>query len=182
MLWATCSNVWPSSRLKISISVSYVEFYLTIITSRRKFSPNNRFLISKPCVAKRSLTPSSTQSPTRQLWTAVTVLCLRFSSQSFQLKAGFIQAKSFQLFLIYLALQTLEHLTGQSKMGCNTSESISESIQRGRDTSLWLLATVMLIQCRGQLAFFSVKTHCWLTVILLFTMIPRAFPLKLDSN
>lgn len=40
----------------------------------------------------------------------------------------------------------------------------------------------MLMEPRMQLAFFSTKTHCWLMVNLLFTMIPRVFPPKMYSS
>lgn len=55
MFWASCSSVWPSSRLKNDISISYIELYVTIITSRRKLSSTNSHLSSLNHVSSRGV-------------------------------------------------------------------------------------------------------------------------------
>ena len=54
--------------------------------------------------------------------------------------------------------------------------------QRGRITSLELLAVLLLMQPRRLVAFLATRARCWLVVDLLPTRIPRTFSGKLLSS
>lgn len=139
--------------------------------------------ISKPYVSNRSLTPSFTQSPTGQLWTAITVLCLSVFFSELSAKSWICSSQILPSFPHTPCAPDpwASHWWVQNGMQYFRIYFTS-TLQRGRDTSLCLLAAVMLMQPRVQLTFFSIKTHCWLMISLLFTMIPRAFPLNLVSS
>jgi len=52
----------------------------------------------------------------------------------------------------------------------------------GRSTSLYLLATLLLMHPRIPLAFLAIRAHCWLMVKLLSTSTPRSLSAELLSN
>ena len=103
-----------------------------------------------------------------------------------------LQAEQPQLsqpFLVAEVLQPSDHFCGLLWTRSNRSMSflcwglqswtqdsgITRAEQRGRITSLDLLATLLLMELRIQLAAWAASTHCWVMLSFSSTNIPKSF-------
>ena len=68
---------------------------------------------------------------------------------------------------------------GSPELDAALQTCLTRTAWRGRVTSIELLAKLCLMQPRGLLVFFVVRTRCWLPVSLLATRTPRSFTAKL---